>query len=97
MTIFVDFTKNQKLLRKVQQAPIYQQNFSAAPLPHQLHLLRNPYKKLILVRCRSGKYIIKGHRHCFIGLSVDKKDTTAYIVDSHIKRVHFARLQQAPR
>lgn len=97
MAIFVDFKENHKLLRQVSQAPIYQQNFSAAPLPHQLRLLRNPYKKLIEVRCRSGKYIIRGNRHCFIGLSVDEKDTTTYIVDAHTKRVNFARIQKTPR
>jgi uncharacterized protein YicC (UPF0701 family) len=104
MAIFVSFQKNPDWLEKAKEAPVYQQHFSAAPLPHQLRLVRNLLGLEIQVQSRSGKHIIRGAWNCFIGLSESEKgDTTMYIVDaeessdsSTAPPRHYGLRQQAP-
>jgi hypothetical protein len=103
MAIFVSVQDNPDLLRRAKEAPIHQQHFSAAPLPHQLRLFRNPLGLPIEVVSRSGKHIIQGDWNCFIGLSVEEGDETTYIVNaeessdpSTAPPRHYGLRQQAP-
>lgn len=104
MAISVSFQDKPDWLERAREAPIYQQHFSAAPLPHQLRLFRNPFGLPIEAKSRSGKHIIQGAWNCFVGLSNSEKgDPTTYIVDaeessdpSTAPPRHYGLRQQAP-